>query len=530
MGTATSYRVLLVEDDPLQLRLLTRQLEKDGPRFDVTPVYSVEQFTQRVASTEPFDAVILDYHLGPSHDAPNASDLLRRHAQRLGETAVVVVSASQTQDVVIETLRRGACDFLPKDQALQPGTLSSCLSNAISASRRSLAERRRVERRCRKLSRLAETDPLTQVPNRHYYNRCVREGKWRRDRRRHTCAIVDIDLFKRVNDTHGHAVGDAVLREVARRLQAELPHDATLVRWGGEEFAVVLGCRRTSDGFAWAERVRCAIADTPIQGGDGVAPLRLTLSIGCGRPGLLRDGRPDFRAADAALYVAKRMGRNTVVTPGLRRLYRAVRQTRRHAHGLTLAEQHTRLVRRLASPKHPVRDEHVGPHCRQVSVLATSLACRLGMAAHGVRWVRVAAVLHDIGKAAVPERILAKPGRLSSNQWALVNQHAAVGAWIATQLGAPRAVAWLVRHHHQRFDEPTPAPPPGVNADTARRALGALSLADAAVTMRTERPYAPARPHDEVVAEVTRLAGQQFAPDAVRTLSQMRHRPLTRAA
>ena len=157
----------------------------------------------------------------------------------------------------------------------------------------------------------ARIDELTGLPNRRHCDEILAGGAWLSSRAR-SAMILDVDAFKSINDTHGHLVGDEVLRGIGGRLRAAVRDGDLVARWGGEEFCVL-----TLDGTPGAgglpERLLRAIGDTPYPTTAG--PLQVTASVGCA---VLRDDRSDARAlldaADDAMYEAKRAGGNRVVT------------------------------------------------------------------------------------------------------------------------------------------------------------------------------------------------------------------------
>lgn len=172
-----------------------------------------------------------------------------------------------------------------------------------------------------KLVRRGFTDALTGWHNRSYLETRLEEelARSRREQTPLVCLMLDVDHFKRVNDNHGHAVGDAVLREVARRIKGEVRGSDLSARYGGEEFAVLLPGTELETGRLLAERIRAAVATQAIGLGAAGPPLTVTVSIGlaCYRPAgdgeeLERAARRLLAEADRALYDAKAAGRNAV--------------------------------------------------------------------------------------------------------------------------------------------------------------------------------------------------------------------------
>ncbi len=163
------------------------------------------------------------------------------------------------------------------------------------------------------LDTLSRTDPLTGLLNRRAMNEALREAVVRHDRSgAGFCVLLsDIDHFKKFNDTYGHDCGDAVLRRIAETLRGALRENDRLCRWGGEEFLVLLPDADLHDGALVAEKLRGAVAGTPLEWRD--ERLTVTMSFGVAESRAAGDVDRTIRTADDALYSAKEKGRNCVV-------------------------------------------------------------------------------------------------------------------------------------------------------------------------------------------------------------------------
>ena len=164
------------------------------------------------------------------------------------------------------------------------------------------------------LERVAHTDALTGLGNRHALTKkmeqCLSKGA---EQRRGLCVqLLDLDFFKQINDKHGHLAGDAVLREVAARLTATLPASTVIGRWGGEEFILLFEQISLADAQIWAEKVRLAIALTPVKFENLSINVSTSIGIASNRNLNAHSTDPLLAAADAALYRAKDKGRNRV--------------------------------------------------------------------------------------------------------------------------------------------------------------------------------------------------------------------------
>lgn len=502
-------RLLLAEDDADHRRLLLMALASARPTLDVLATSSRDEFLA-AARTGRFDCMVLDYNL-PPHTAP---EIIREVRPILPDTPIVVVSSSDDQRVVIEALRVGVGDFVPKDEAIVGDALWKHIERAIAAARSGLADRRRGERRLQSAKKLAETDALTGLLNRRYAERALSAPRTRADRRAAVSGVmIDIDFFKRINDGHGHAVGDEVLRRVARAIAACAGPQDRVIRWGGEEFFVLKPGADLAEAAVWSARAGREIAT----GSTDAACPRVTASFGVATVpmGELSAGLAGL--ADRALYLAKDLGRNRVCTWPMVVAMDAALEI--GLVGTTVeapARRAERLLRRLADSLGTVQREHTGPHSERVRVLTHALARAWRLSGEVLEDLELAAAVHDLGKIGVPEELLAKPGALTPDEKRVVDEHASFGAELTRALGLSERATRIVACHHDRYDRP--------RSDAAFEARGSgndppltaiLTVADAVVTMLSARSYARQRTPAQMLAELRHERGRQFDPDVV---------------
>jgi diguanylate cyclase (GGDEF)-like protein/PAS domain S-box-containing protein len=377
---------------------------------------------------------------------------------------------------------------------------------------RDVTERRRLED---ELRRSARTDVLTGVDSRAHFAQ-VAELRLAGGSGDHGLVLLDADHFKQVNDGYGHAVGDAVLVELAARVRDALGPADLLGRWGGEEFAVLLGgIGSEAELLSRAEVLRAVVAERPIAAG-GVA-IEQTISLGAVRVGGgLRSLDALVEAADRCLYAAKRGGRNRVSMAADAMVGTA---------GGVAEPEGIGMARALAYAA-ALRDEQPEAHAGEVSLLATLVAERLGLAEAGVWRCRLGGWLHDVGKVAIPDSILDKPGPLDAAEWELMQTHPGAGAEIVGRFAQLREAAAAVRHHHERFDGA--GYPDGLAGTAIPIEARIVAAADAYSAMTAARPYSVARPPAEAAAELRAGAGAQFDPEVVDALIDVLG-PLARA-
>jgi len=298
MSTAdpTPLTVLVVDDDPAALRLIAKITASAGYR--VAQAKTGQEALDRILRDCP-DMLITDWDM-PGLDGLQLCRKLRQEGLPF-YVHVLLLTAKSSSEEMVEGLDAGADDFISKP--INPAVLLA----RLKAGSRSIA----VDRRLRDIARL---DPLTGCMNRRSFHECFSTAWDRASRYGHalSCAMIDLDFFKRINDTHGHAAGDAVLEAIALLLKTHCRTSDTVARYGGEEFCVLLTETDEPGAIAWAERARLAIAAARIPFSDQI--LCVTGSLGVAVR--LRDTTsPEalIALADQALSVAKELGRNRVV-------------------------------------------------------------------------------------------------------------------------------------------------------------------------------------------------------------------------
>jgi diguanylate cyclase (GGDEF)-like protein len=330
-------------------------------------------------------------------------------------------------------------------------------------------------------------------------------------------AFVDIDHFKAVNDTYGHAVGDVVLRGVAQEISANLRTSDMIGRYGGEEFMLILTETGVEEGAVLTEKLRTMVQRQrfTIEGGPDIA---VTISIGiAGGSGALLRMDTLVRDADAAMYSAKSLGRNQTYIFAEPDDDARVPRAPISAAGRARAVEIGQLAREaataaLASVLDPL-PHYRGQPSALIASIVVSLARQLQLPDAEIDRLRVAALLHDVGKVAVPEEILEKPAALTSAEWRTVVQHPRIGQVILEQAAALKDAVPIILHHHERFAGH--GYPYGLRANEIPLGARIVAIADAYDAMINDRPYKRAIGHDQAIAELRRHAGTQFDPELV---------------
>jgi two-component system cell cycle response regulator len=336
-----------------------------------------------------------------------------------------------------------------------------------------IGERKRLEAQ---LEYLAYHDALTGLPNRRRLMDTLDAADGR-----HLLAFFDLDGFKIYNDSFGHMEGDLLLRRLGRKLDKAVGTRGVAYRLGGDEF--------------------CILAPMGDDEGDGLIADCLEALSEQGEGFVVRaswggvvvpDEAPNATAAlvmaDQRMYEDKGVGRAS-------------------------AKQQTRdLILRVLEERHPELHEHVGA----VAALARAVGERMGISDDLLEGLERAAELHDIGKIAIPDAILNKPGPLDPEEWSFMRRHTLIGESMLSAAPALRSAAKIVRSSHERVDGK--GYPDGLRGDQIPLASRIIFVCDAFHAMTSDRPYAQAKDTEAALAELQRCAGTQFDPAVVEAM------------
>jgi diguanylate cyclase (GGDEF)-like protein len=300
--SGTKPLVLICEESLVVREVLRWHLE--AHEFEILETADGEEAIRLAAVHQP-DVILLGIELDR---IDGFKVLTRMKADRsLVDTPVLFVTGHTETHDLVEGLQLGAHDYLRK-----PFEPAEVIARVRAAARTKLLQEE-LRQRNAELDRISRSDPLTGLANRRHLDEQLAVHRAAALRHRHpmSIALIDVDHFKIINDTHGHASGDDVLCEVARRLRSVARTEDIVGRWGGEEFVAILPYCDSGSSFALGERLREGVCAAPITTHDHDL-IQVTVSVGCA------SGFDDelVERADVALYAAKEQGRNrTVVLP-----------------------------------------------------------------------------------------------------------------------------------------------------------------------------------------------------------------------
>lgn len=308
--------------------------------------------------------------------------------------------------------------------------------------------------------------------------------------------LVDLDNFRLLNEHHGHAAGDRVLLAVAAELERHLPAEVVVGRYGPDEFLAIAPATAVVRLEPAIDALRAALADLSLQF-EATERLPVTVSAGlCTFPDHGRAVTTLLATAAHVLEEAKASGGDTVRVAGTA----AAEETALAAsgfdvlHGLVIAID--------------TKDRYTKRHSEDVSRYSAYLAGRIGLGGEVIETIRVAGLLHDVGKIGIPDGVLRKPGKLTADEYDIVKQHVALGDMIVRDVPDLDLVRAGIRHHHERWD----------GEGYLHRLAGEeipliariLAVGDAFSAMTTTRPYRKALDLREALTRLGDAAGTQL--------------------
>jgi diguanylate cyclase (GGDEF)-like protein/putative nucleotidyltransferase with HDIG domain len=442
-----------------------------------------------------------------------------------------------------------ACDF-PQQDVLLLRTLADLFAGALHNA---LTFQKAQEQ--------AITDGLTGVKTHRFLMEAL-SSEWKRSTRANrplALVLMDLDHFKFVNDFYGHLEGDVVLQRVGHILEQNCRRSDVVARYGGDEFVILMPETSVEQARQLANKLRGWIASDPL-----LRDKNITASFGIAAfPVHGSTPQELIQVADSSMYLSKHQGGNSVSSAeqgDLSERKRWKKDVLEAYLGVTLKrlfstgpEAFEEIYRRLeqftrslyeqgaefsGDPLPPVvvetvtslafaidaKDHYTQGHSQKVSAYSVMIAQALGLCQADIEEIRLAGLLHDIGKVGIPEAILNKSGPLDAGEWETMKTHTDLGARILEPLRPMVRIREMVRHHHEFYDGS--GYPRRLEGEQIPHGARVIAVADAYDTITSERTYKKARTPEDAFAELERCAANQFDPEIVRVFVEtMRRAP-----
>ena len=350
------------------------------------------------------------------------------------------------------------------------------------------------------MAQMASTDPLTGLRNHRAFHEDLGQELRRASRGPTPLSLVmlDLDDLKTVNDQLGHQAGDARLRSLATAIRSSQRAGDTAFRIGGDEFAVVLTSTRCWGALEFVQRLDLELESLE-RGASVTAGIAEALTT--------RDKDELIREADLALIGAKRINQQA-----------AIYSHDMHASveaGIAEDEHHTQTLANALALAVDAKDSYTRSHCQTVAQLSVVIAMELHIDRERLVRIRLAGLLHDVGKIGVPDSILQKPAPLTHDEYEQMKGHSVLGAAIVEAADMPLEAHW-VRHHHERIDGT--GYPDGRAGDETPLESRIIHVADAYEAMTSDRPYRQAPGQSYAIEQLRHHSGTQFDRDVVEAL------------
>jgi diguanylate cyclase (GGDEF)-like protein len=364
----------------------------------------------------------------------------------------------------------------------------------------------------------AVKDVVTGIDNHRAFQKQLAEEVARAGRynRPLSLLMIDLDHFKTLNDTYGHPVGDAILREVSELIQQGLRTNDILARFGGEEFSVLLPETSLEGAQVVAERLRNSVLYHLFNLPGGHRAF-ISISVGvANHPIDARDKDGLIEMAEKALNFAKQNGRNRVSLRG--EMLKAHFVDNQGSLEVVLRDSKLSVMRNIGLAIDAKTPFTFG-HTDQVVRLAMSFAKFLKLDPAEVESLRIASLLHNIGLMNAPENVLNKPGPLTLEERKIIQAHPTLAELLLKDAPRLDGVLPAILYHHERWDGN--GYPKGLHGEGIPFLARVLAIAEAYHAMISTRPYRRRLSNDEAIEELNQCAGKQFDPQLVSSFVQV---------
>lgn len=429
--------------------------------------------------------------------------LLYGSGQPADRTDVVVLSVGDASWVLSVTNVVHDLSLIAPWLVLAVGVMLTTLMSVLfwQAARIDRDRRRELER----LAQAALVDSLTGLRNHRAFQEDLE-----RELKRHmragrvlSLAVLDIQGLKQVNDTLGHQEGDERLRRLADHLHGTARGSDSVYRLGGDEFALLLPATNAWESFIFVQRLQERLAADPEN-------VRVAVAVGIAETAGLEVKDALIGRAGLALVEAKRSQRGVLI-------YAEDFECVQPELGEEDQEESTRTLATALARAVDAKDSGTRSHCETVSQLCALIAEHLGLPAKRIAQLRLAGLLHDVGKIGIPDAILQKPTKLTDDEFEVMKTHSELGRSIVEAAGREEEARWIL-HHHERPDGR--GYPQGLRGDELPLESRVILVADAFEAITSDRPYRKRAPIEDALAELERHAGTQFDQRCVAALKQ----------
>lgn len=523
-----NINILIVDDDMNIRETLQDILVEEG--YKVQGV-DTKAHAQEALKNKFFNIALADLKL-PDGTAFDLLDFIKKNSPH---TSMIIITAYASLDSAIQALNGGVFSYFTKPFNIEQ--VRVVIKKALEEQRLTIENERLLKELAQtneRLNQLALIDTQTEVYNWRYLRERL-SSEFKRAKRQLvplSFLMIDIDYFKSINDVYGHRFGDMVLQQFAKLLK-ELARGSDIVtRYRGEEFVVILPDTSKEGAVSLAKRFQENIHAH--QFGMPTSTAKLTISIGVisyPEDGIVSELEL-LDLIDKIMITAKEKGSGSIqtLTPAIKKQTimpqisedkaEQIRQLKNKILDLTKKIDKNLLESIYAFAKAiEARDFYTGEHVEKTVFYATELAKSLGLPEAEVENIRRAAVLHDIGKIGISDKILLKEGKLTPEEYDAIKKHPLIGADILRPIHFLRDVVPIILYHHERYDGFGYSS--GLKGEDIPLGARIVAVADAYQALISDRPYRKAYSQEEALEIIKQGAGTYFDPKVVELFLQI---------
>lgn len=378
----------------------------------------------------------------------------------------------------------------------------------------------------RQMGQLALRDSQTGLYNHRYLNEVIESEFYRARRYGHplSAIMIDVDYFKSINDVYGHDFGDIVLKQLAKYLKQMVRRYDIVVRYGGEEFIILSPGTDRAKAMALAQRLLDSVNLYNFGDKNHSVKIKLSMAAASYPEDSMKRGADLISMTDRILNRVKKAGGNKVYSALELSSHKSSAEDDTASTDVTFLKK--RIEKLTKSGRQNIiesihafaktielRDHYTGEHAESTVRYATAIAKSLNLAAEEIENIRQAAVLHDLGKVGISDRILHKRSKLTEREFDEIKKHPQIAADIIRPIQFMHDIVPLVLYHHERWDGK--GYPAGLKAEEIPIGARIIAVADVYQALTSNRPYRKAFPKLKALKIIKEGAGTQFDPRIV---------------
>ncbi|MEW6087846.1 MAG: diguanylate cyclase [bacterium] len=507
--------ILIVDDDPAFSQILIDILKDGG--YELKAVENIA-LAKKELSNKFYNLVLTDLRL------PDGSGLdLIKDIKKINEDVLIIVfTGFASLETSISAMNEGAFSYMQKPVNMD--ALKEIIKKALKMQELSFRNKELLI----KLKELSLKDSLTGLYNYGYLTERL-SSELKRARRYilpFSIIMMDIDYFKSINDTYGHEFGDKILKELSQFLKNSVRSNDVVVRYGGEEFVVLLPDTNKSGAIKFSRQLLSSIREHSFGGREKNIKIKVSMGI-VSFPDDGIDKDSDFlNLVDRVVRYIKETGGDRLSTFEMIDT-KDLKSVDVDSSSITvnkLKQKLSRMEKRVNqalleslysfAKTAGLKDSYSNDHADKMISIVTRIGKRFNLSNREMEILKQAAVLHDLGKVAIPEKILQKNGKINKKEYARVKKHPEIGANIIKNVKFLHEIVPIVHCHHERFDDLEYPKRKGCkNIPLGAKIVG---IADIYLALVSDRPYRKAFSKKEALEIIRQNSGRQFDPKIVK--------------